>query len=301
MNAIEIINLKKSYDGNKMALSETNISIGQGEIFGFLGPNGSGKTTTVRLLNGILEPSGGSAFILGMDVSKNQAQIHKICGVMTETALMYENLTGAENLNLFGRLYGMTENTIKARSQYLLEYLELIDAKDRKLGAYSTGMKRRLSLARSLLHSPKILFLDEPTSGLDPESAMNVTGMIQKMSNEQGVTVFLCTHQLKYAEEICTLYGFIHDGKMLGMGTFDELLKQKNSKKYLEIRGESLPGIKYSEYTSDGKMRIPIQSDSDVTRILKDILSYGGMIYEAKQVKWNLEDLYFSLQKEENV
>jgi len=299
MNAIETYQLKKSYDGSKFALDEASFEIEQGEIFGFLGPNGSGKTTMVRLLNGILVPSDGSAAVMGKDILNDQTEIHKLCGVMTETALMYENLTGIENLKFFGRLHGMTERVIRESSDVLFKSLELVEARDKKVKTYSTGMKRRLSLARALLHGPKVLFLDEPTSGLDPESAMNVTKMIKQLSIEHGVTVFLCTHQLKYAEEICTLYGFIHNGIMLGFGTFDELLKQKNSSKYLEIRGEKLPLIKSSEVNQEGKLRIPIQSDSDVTMILQDILSKGGKIYEAKQIKWNLEDLYFSFQKGE--
>jgi len=299
MNAIEIEKLKKSYDGREFALCESSFSIAQGEVFGFLGPNGSGKTTTVRLLNGILTPSGGTAMVMGKNILKNQAEIHKLCGVMTETALMYENLTGMENLTFFGRLHRMEDKTIKERGLALLKSFELLDARDRKLKTYSTGMKRRLSLARALLHSPKVLFLDEPTSGLDPEAAMNVTQMIRKLSVEHGVTVFLCTHQLKYAEEICTLYGFIHKGIIIGLGTFEELLKQKNSKIFLEIRGEKLPEIKSSEKTPEGKLRVPIGNDADVTMILQDILSRGGKVYEAKQVRWNLEDLYFSFQKGE--
>ncbi len=300
MNAVETFNLKKSYDGNKNALQETSISIGQGEIFGFLGPNGAGKTTTIRLLNGILEPTGGRATVMGKDIAKDLSDIHKICGVMTETAYMYENLSGLDNLKFFGSLHGMTNTAVKEHSLALLKTLELTDAKDRKVKAYSTGMKRRLSLARALLHNPKILFLDEPTSGLDPEAAMNVTRMIKQLSSEHGVTVFLCTHQLKYAEEICTLYGFIHEGKMLGMGTFDELLEQKNSSRYIEIRGDELPEMRNSALTREGRLRIPIKKDGDVTRILQEILSRGGKVYEARQVQWNLEDLYFSFQKGAN-
>lgn len=299
MNAIEVVKLKKSYDGREFALGESSFAIPQGEVFGFLGPNGSGKTTTVRLLNGILTPSGGGARIMGIELAQDPAEIHRLSGVMTETALMYENLTGMENLLFFGRLHRMEDKGIKERGLALLKFLEILDAKDRKVKTYSTGMKRRLSLARALLHSPKVLFLDEPTSGLDPEAAMNVTQMIRKLSVEQGVTAFLCTHQLKYAEEICTLYGFIHKGKILGIGTFEELLQQKNSKRYLEIRGEELPAIQSSEITPDGKLRVPIGSDNDVPLILKDILSRGGEVFEARQVRWNLEDLYFSFQKGE--
>lgn len=299
MKTIEAIHLKKSFDGNKIALNDSSFSINQGEIFGFLGPNGAGKTTTVRLLNGILMPTEGSATLLGKDIVKDRLDIHKICGVMTETALMYENLSGMENLLFFGKLHGMSETSSKERSNNLLKLLELEDAKDRKVKAYSTGMKRRLSLARALLHSPQILFLDEPTSGLDPEAAINVTRMIKELSKQNGVTVFLCTHQLKYAEEICTLYGFIHQGKMIGMGTFDELLRQKNSSRYIEIRGENLPEIKAAELIEEGKLRMKIQKDEDVNKLLQDILTRGGRVFEAKQAKWSLEDLYFSFQKEE--
>lgn len=298
MNAIEISNLSKSYDSNKYALNNINFAIPAGEIFGFLGPNGSGKTTTIRLLNGILAPTGGNASILGKDISKDQAEIHKLCGVMTETALMYENLTGLENLMFFGNMHGMAEKEIRQRSVALLSSLELTDSGDKKVKAYSTGMKRRLSVARALLHKPKILFLDEPTSGLDPESAMNVTKMIRQLSVEHGVTIFLCTHQLKYAEEICTLYGFIHKGSMLGFGTFDNLLKQRNSTRYLEIRGIDIPDLKASEKTGEGNIRVPILSDTDASQILYDILSRGGKVYDARQIYWDLEDLYFNFQKE---
>jgi len=294
MNAIELVNLSKSYNGNPFALNSVAFTIPKGEIFGFLGPNGSGKTTTVRLLNGILTPTSGTATILGKDISKDQSSIHKLYGVMTETALMYENLTGLENLAFFGNMHGMGLQDIKQQSLLLLKSLELDDSAGKKVKAYSTGMKRRLSLARALLHRPKILFLDEPTSGLDPEAAMNVLKMIRQLSTEHGVTIFLCTHQLKYAEEICTLYGFIDKGAMLGFGTFDTLLKQKNSNRYLEIRGVDIPPIKASSKSAEGIIRVPINSDMDVPEILNDILARAGKIYDARQISWDLEDLYFS-------
>lgn len=307
MKAIEANGLGKIFDGNKIALKNSSFSIGQGVIFGFLGPNGAGKTTTIRLLNGILTPTSGSGTLFGKDIVKDRIEIHKLCGVMTETALMYENLSGLENLLFFGKLHGMSEKASRERSVGLLHTLELEDAGERKVRNYSTGMKRRLSLARALLHSPKILFLDEPTSGLDPESAMNVTRMIKELSQENGVTVFLCTHQLKYAEEICSLYGFIHEGEMIAMGTFDELLKQRNSSRYVELRGENLPefdrvsgfGEKVPERMVDGSWRMRIHDDGEVHEILQTTMNLGGRIYEAKQAKWSLEDLYFSFLKEE--
>lgn len=298
MDVIEIMDLTKSYDNKLNAVDSISLNIGKGEIFGFLGPNGSGKTTTVRLLNGILTPTSGSARVLGMDIGTKQAEINRLSGVMTETALMYENLTGMENLLFFGRMHSMTGQDVRERSARLFESLELSDAADRKVKAYSTGMKRRLSIARALLHRPEVLFLDEPTAGLDPESALNVTKLIRQLSIESGVTVFLCTHQLKYAEEICTSYGFIHKGRILGAGTFDELLAKKNSRKYLEVRGKNLPSLPDIEKRMDDGVRVAIASDLDASMLLAKIIREGGEVYEAKQVRWDLEDLYFSFQKE---
>ncbi|ODM27859.1 ABC transporter ATP-binding protein [Acetivibrio mesophilus] len=298
MNAIEVRELSKSYDGEKYALEGISFSIPQGEIFGFLGPNGSGKTTTVRILNGILSPSGGSASVMNVDVLKDPVKIHSFCGVMTETALAYENLTGEENLRFFGSMHGLTKDEIRERSDRILKSLELYEVKDKKVKSYSTGMKKRIQLAKALLHNPKILFLDEPTSGLDPEAAMNVTQMIRKLSKENGVTVLLCTHQLKYAEEICTLYGFIDKGKMLGFGTLSQLLSKKNSSVFLEIRGENIPKIDKLENKEDRTMRIPIKDDAEASALIQEIIAKGGKIYEARQVRWNLEDLYFAYQKE---
>ncbi|HSP48455.1 MAG TPA: ABC transporter ATP-binding protein [Clostridiaceae bacterium] len=298
MDVIEIMDLTKSYDNKLNAVDSISLNIGKGEIFGFLGPNGSGKTTTVRLLNGILTPTSGNARVLGMDIGTKQAEINRLSGVMTETALMYENLSGMENLLFFGRMHGMSEVDVKERSTRLFESLELSDSADKKVKAYSTGMKRRLSIARALLHRPEVLFLDEPTAGLDPESALNVTKLIRQLSLESGVTVFLCTHQLKYAEEICTSYGFIHKGRILGAGTFDELLAKKNSRKYLEVRGKDIPELPDIDKRMDDGIRVAITSDLDASLILAKIIREGGEVYEAKQVHWDLEDLYFSFQKE---
>lgn len=298
MDVIEIMELTKSYDNKQNAVDSISLNIGKGEIFGFLGPNGSGKTTTVRLLNGILTPTSGHARVLGMDIGTKQTEINRLSGVMTETALMYENMSGMENLLFFGRMHSMSEQDVKERSKRLFESLELSDSADKKVKAYSTGMKRRLSIARALLHRPEVIFLDEPTSGLDPESALNVTKLVKQLSIESGVTVFLCTHQLKYAEEICTSYGFIHKGRILGAGTFDELLARKNSRKYLEVRGKDIPEFPNIEKRMDSGIRMAITSDAEVSAILARIIREGGEVYEAKQVRWDLEDLYFSFQKE---
>ncbi|OHW62333.1 daunorubicin/doxorubicin resistance ATP-binding protein DrrA [Andreesenia angusta] len=296
MKAIEVEGLSKNF-GESRVLDSLTFSIPQGEIFGFLGPNGSGKTTAVRVINGILEKTEGRVNIHGIDVRENVAEAHRISGVMTETASSYENLTAWENLDFFGKLYSMEKSEISSRSEELLNTLGLYEHKDKKVKAYSTGMKKRMSLARALLHSPKVLFLDEPTSGLDPESARSVSHMIKRLAKEHGVTVFLCTHQLKYAEEICSLYGFLNKGRLIGFGTFEELLKEKNSGIHLNIRGDNLPS-EYRGYLDEesGIYRLPISGDKEASGIVNAIVSAGGDIYEADQSHWSLEDLYFAYQ-----
>lgn len=227
MNAVNIEDLKKSYDGKVNVLNNVSLSIPKGEIFGFLGPNGSGKTTTVRILNGVLSATSGHAEILGMPVGENNIEIHRLCGVMTESASCYENLTARQNLIFFGKMHEMDEKLLDKRVDFILKRLELSDVGDKKVKSFSTGMRKRVSLAVALVHNPEILFLDEPTSGLDPENALNVTKLIKELAEENKVTIFLCTHQLKYAEDICTLYGFINNGHVLGLGTFEELASRK--------------------------------------------------------------------------
>lgn len=293
MNAINISNLTKSYDEKSIALNNISLSIPKGEIFGFLGPNGSGKTTTVRILNGILSPTSGYAEILGKPLKDLNVELHRLCGVMTESSSCYENLTAEQNLLFFGNMHDMEEKLLRERTKAILKRLELSDVSNRKVKALSTGMKKRVSLAIALIHNPEILFLDEPTSGLDPENALNVLKLIKELAEENEVTVFLCTHQLKYAEDICTLYGFIDKGNILGFGTFDELASKKNASIQLKIRGKNISekfGLVREENNLYSKA---ISGDAEVNALIHNIIADGGEVYEAAQQKWSLEQLYF--------
>lgn len=297
MNAINIENLKKSYDGKVNALNNISLSIPKGEIFGFLGPNGSGKTTTVRVLNGILSATSGHAEILGIPVTEDNLEIHRLCGVMTESSSCYENLTAEQNLIFFGKMHGMEEKLLNERADSILKRLELFDVKDKKVKSFSTGMRKRVSLGLSLVHNPEVLFLDEPTSGLDPENALNVTRLIKELAEENDVTIFLCTHQLKYAEDMCTLYGFINNGDILGLGTFDELASKKNASLQLKIRGRNIPERLGFINEDNGLYSKSISGDKEVNTLIQSILASGGEIYEAIQQRWSLEELYFKYIK----
>ena len=184
METVTIQKLSKTYPGGKEALKQLSLSLSTGEVFGFLGPNGAGKTTTVKLLTGVLTPSDGSCDIMGVNPNVQPEKAHLLSGIVTEHAQMYDNLTGMENLLFYAAAFGLEQKAGKQRGESLLKELELIEAKDRKLATYSTGMRQRLSLARALLHHPKVLFLDEPTSGLDPESAQNVNQMIHNLASK---------------------------------------------------------------------------------------------------------------------
>ena len=298
MNAVELDKLTKSFDGKTNVLDAVSYEIPTGEIFGFLGHNGAGKTTTIRLLNGVLLPTGGQARILGMDMRSDIRQIHRISGVMTESAGLYENLSATDNLRFFAKMQELDEPRMNAQIERLLKLFDLWDVRDKNVKTFSTGMKKKISLAVTLLHHPKILFLDEPTSGLDPEAARNVTDLIQKMAREEDVTVFLCTHQLRYAEEICTLYGFLYGGRLIGFGRMDELLAQKENSITLEIRGKDIPADVNAGKSEGGIYRMAIKTDEDAKRIIDRTIKSGGTIYEARQLHWSLEDLYFAYQNE---
>jgi len=300
MKAITAERLTKIYSSGKKALDNVDLSIDEGEIFGFLGPNGAGKTTAVKVLNGMLQPTEGSCSIFGINSVSGAEKIHALCGVVTEHAQMYNNLTGIQNLKFFGSVFGIAEDETIRRSLDILESLSLLDAGNRKLGEYSTGMRQRLSLARALLHEPKILFLDEPTSGLDPESTLSVNNLIKRLAREKGTTIFLCTHQLRYAEEICTKYGLISEGVLLATGSLDELHSQVFSGLTVKIKADKYPNQPDMHKTSE-YITIEVKSHEDIPAFVKQIVDTDGKVYHVTAHKHTLEEIYFAMieRKEE--
>ena len=295
METVTIQSLSKTYTGGKEALKQLSLSLSAGEVFGFLGPNGAGKTTTVKLLTGVLTPSGGSCEILGVNPQTQPEKAHLLSGIVTEHAQMYNNLTGIENLLFYATAFGLKQKEGEQRGELLLRELDLMEAKDRKLATYSTGMRQRLSLARALLHRPKVLFLDEPTSGLDPESAQNVNQMIQNLARKEGVTIFLCTHQLRYAQEICTRYGLIEQGSLLASGTMEELRAQVFTTKTLCVCASAVPdGLNFIKRGAN-EFEVNIRDKKEIPGLVRKIVEAGEDIYSVNLMEPSLEDIYFAL------
>lgn len=294
MNAITAEGLSKVYPGGTVAVDEIGFSLKHGEIFGFLGPNGAGKTTTVKLLCGMLTPSGGKCRVLEIDPAQNPEQLHQKVGVVTEHAQMYDHMTALENLQFYGTLFGLSSSQCTETAKHILQRLDLADVMDRKLGTYSTGMRQRLSLARALLHHPQVLFLDEPTSGLDPESTQNVNSLIQEQA-ASGTTIFLCTHQLRYAQEICTTYGFMNKGRLFATGSIEELRSMVCQKTKVRVKASCIPEDMSYREIGEHFYEMDVSSEQDIPQIVKRIVETGGKLYHVSEEQLSLEEIYFSL------
>ncbi|MEY8337491.1 ATP-binding cassette domain-containing protein [Lachnospiraceae bacterium 62-35] len=288
--------------GDKKAVDSISLQLEQGEVFGFLGPNGAGKTTTIKLLNGMLAPTEGRCTVFGINPTQNPEKVHALSGVVTEHAQMYDTLTGLQNLVFYGTVFGLDAVESEKRGKELLKQLELLDAGNKKLSAYSTGMRQRLSLARALIHEPKILFLDEPTSGLDPESVRNVHGMIHELAKEKGITVFLCTHQLRYAQEICTRYGLMNEGQLLAEGTLDSFHQKLCSGITVKIEANGIPEGFSCRQLNPFVFEAKAESRKEIPKIIRRFVEAGKEIYHISSSEPSLEDIYFALterQREE--
>jgi ABC-2 type transport system ATP-binding protein len=214
---VEIVDLARHY-GAVRAVDGISLSIAEGEIFGLLGHNGAGKTTTIRMLTGRTRPTSGRASIAGLDVVRDLDQVKPIINLVFEDANLYERLTGWDNLAVFARLYGVDTS----RADELLELVDLSAARNQRVKTYSTGMKQRLLIARSLVNSPRVLFFDEPTRGLDPASARKLRELIRDLARD-GTTVFLTTHYMDEADELCDRVAFLKSGKIVALDTPQEL------------------------------------------------------------------------------
>jgi len=299
--ALEVKGLAKSF-GDVKAVQEVEFSVSQGELFGFLGPNGAGKTTTINMLTGLARPDAGSVTIAGIDCSKNPKAAQHLMGVVPDESNLYPELTGFENLCFCGALYGMKKPERRRRADELLDYFGLTEAAGRKFAGYSKGMKRKLTIAAGIIHSPPILFLDEPTSGIDVASARQLRRLIADL-NAKGSTIFLTTHYIEEAERLCSRIAFIVRGRVERVDTVENLMRgsEERNVMHIEVSGgaasmcEHLRGeFPRLDCQADSEERIRIESSETIrvgpiVRVLED---QGVEIFEARRVRPSLEEVF---------
>ena len=261
MNAIVAEGLVKIYRSRKSevrALDGLDLTVAEGSVLGLLGPNGAGKTTSVRILTTLLRPDSGRASVAGFDVVRQAQEIRRVIGLSGQYAAVDENLTGRENLWLFGRLYQLPSAEARRRADDLLEQFALSDAADRVVKTYSGGMRRRLDLASALTGRPRIVFLDEPTTGLDPRGRLGMWEVIRELVRE-GVTLLLTTQYLEEADELANTIAVVDHGRIIARGTADELKAQ--------VGGERIEVVVHNRADIAGAVRALTPTPMAITRL----------------------------------
>ena len=303
---IETNDLSKQFNGDFWAVDGVSLCIEPGKILALLGQNGAVKTTTVRMLTALLKPTRGWARVAGYDVTKNPQEIRANVGVLTEQHGLYMRMTGEEYLEFFGRVYRLDPNSVKARSDYLLQYFGIAEASQRRCGEYSKGMKQKLALARALMHDPSVLLLDEPTSAMDPESSRLVRDEIARLRSSQR-TIIICTHNLAEAEALADSIAIIYRGKILLNGTLDELKRVVLGPVEYEAKfahafdaGElNLPqGVTLASRSADS-MRFRVEAPQAVNPLLVNALtSRNAPLVSFQEVPRRLEQVYLKTMAE---
>jgi len=253
---IDVKNLSKKFK-DLIAVDNISFSVNRGEIFGFLGPNGAGKTTTIKMLTTLLKPTSGEMKLGDYDPIKEPSQARCSFGIVFQDPSLDDELTARENMEFHGVLYGVPKQIRRERIEQLLKFVELWDRKDDLVKHFSGGMKRRLEIARGLLHHPKILFLDEPTLGLDPQTRNHIWNYIKKLNKEEQITIFFTTHYMEEADRVADRIAIIDKGKIVAMGNSQELKSQTKTES-LEDAFLSLTGhaIRDEEATNIERLRM---------------------------------------------
>jgi len=300
--AIEVSELTKKF-GALTAVDNVSFDVAEGEFFGFLGPNGAGKTTLIRILTTLLKPTSGGAVVACCDVAKYPERVRREIGVVPQAMTSDLDLTGYENMDIYGRFYGMPSKERNERIGYLLELVGLTQRANDLVAAYSGGMRRRLEIARGLVHRPKLLFLDEPTIGLDPQSRQNIWGFLKKLMEGDRMTIFLTTHYMEEAEELCRRIAIIDSGRIVVMGSTEELKSQvpgndsivltvDNINQELIVRMEKLPFVHKSS-VEENKIRMSVDNGANnLPGLIDEARSSGAKVLSVSIHEQSLEDVF---------
>ena len=309
---VEANGLTKAF-GSHIAVDQLSFAVEEGEVFGLLGPNGAGKTTTIRMLSCLISPSKGRATVSGYDITKTPLDVRQTVGILTENPSLYERLSAQENMDFFAEAYNLSDSEEKtSRIRELLEFFDLWERRNDKVGTFSKGMKQKLAIARALVHKPPVLFLDEPTAGLDPEAAKEVRDLMEMLSGREKRTILLCTHHLEDAEKLCNRVMIINKGKNIVVGTPDELRNRIIGKPTVRINlGKlDLKIVEATKRVSHVEQVDVDESASSLTLVLDDInlgtpevvksiVRAGGLVLEVFAIRPSLEEAYLKTVKEE--
>lgn len=301
---VRVTNLKKMY-GSFTAVDDVSFQIKKGEIFGFLGPNGAGKTSTINMIIGLSRPTAGEVEVGGVDVRQQTKKAQTIMGVVPDESNLYNEMDGFDNLCFCAALYGMRKKERESRALQLLELFRLKDAGKRPFKAYSKGMRRKLTIAAALIHSPQVLFLDEPTTGIDVESSRQIREIIVGLK-QQGTTVFLTTHYIEEAERICDRIAFIAKGQIVASGTLSELMENisydhavrfvtdKNAESLVDELQSRFKGIKAATQPDQSLVMVS-ESRIPLFPLMEYFHDKGIEVYEARELRPSLEDVFVKL------
>jgi ABC-2 type transport system ATP-binding protein len=306
MAAITATELTRIFPGG-VGIEDLTLEVAPGEVLALLGPNGAGKTTTMRLLNGVLSPDRGSSRVLGLDPTVDGHELRRRTGVLTENAGLDDRLTARENLQFVARVRGLPRKQATRRVEEMLERFGLSERIDRPVHGASTGQRRRLALARALLHDPEVLFLDEPTSGLDPAATRDVIALIGELTSQRGRTVVLCTHYLGEAGRLADQMAVLHRGRLQAWGRPAELAETLWNGLLVDVdlgatadarlmrMVADTPGVLAADASNTG-LALRVTSREVVPRVLADLVGHGAAVYGATPRPATLEDVYFAIE-----
>jgi len=291
------------------AVDDLSLDVPRGIVFGFLGPNGSGKTTTIRLLLGLLEPQQGQAEVLGFDTRRQAGQIRKHAGALLEHTGLYERLSAEDNLEFYGRINRMPAGERRVRIRGLLTHFGLWERRRERIGQWSRGMRQKVAIARAMLHRPDLIFLDEPTAGLDPVAAAGLRDDIATLVERDGVTVFLNTHNLPEAERMCAQIGVIRNGRLITVGSPDQIRSGPSGSR-LEITGigfseEVLAQLRRQRQVEaavrkNGHLEVRLSDPGDSAAVVACLVGAGAQVEEVVKVKASLESAFLKMMEEGN-
>lgn len=299
---IETFQLTKQFD-TLTAVDHLTFTVAEGEILALLGPNGAGKTTTVRMLSSILKPTSGTARIAGYDVVRDARTVRHLIGHLTEFPGLYLRMRPLEYLDFFGELHKMPRATRRARAEELMRHFDLWDARTRRLGEFSKGMRQKMALIRAMLHSPRVLFLDEPTSAMDPHSAKQVRDAIASLRGS-GHTIFLCTHNLHEAETLADHIAVIRRGALIAFGTPAQLKRDLLGPVVWEVRlarplGQPWPALNGDTRviaTDDWSLRYHTETPETANPLLlRRLQAIGADVLTVREMPRSLEEVYLKL------